>query len=67
MYQHIRPSVSQDRAEHSANFSLIACRRLCAIGIRTQGWAKPTAFGGDRFAVVLDFEFLSRSASPSKK
>jgi hypothetical protein len=26
-----------------------------------------TAGGGDRFAVVLDFAFLSRSAPPSKQ
>jgi hypothetical protein len=26
-----------------------------------------TAEGGDRFAIVLDFEFLSRSAPPCKQ
>jgi hypothetical protein len=26
-----------------------------------------TAFGGDRFAVVLDLDFLSRSAPPRKQ
>jgi hypothetical protein len=31
-----------------------------ARGIRSQGCAKRTAFGGDRVAVVLEFEFLSR-------
>jgi hypothetical protein len=31
-----------------------------ARGIRSQGCAKRTAFGGDRFAIVLEFEFLSR-------
>jgi hypothetical protein len=28
---------------------------------------RATAEGGDRFAVVLDFEFLARSAPPSKQ
>jgi hypothetical protein len=33
---------------------------VCARGIRSQGCAKRTAFGGDHFVVVLEFEFLSR-------
>jgi hypothetical protein len=28
---------------------------------------QPTAGGGDRFAIVLDFEFLSRPAPPCKQ
>jgi hypothetical protein len=33
---------------------------VCARGIRSQGCAKRTAFGGDHFVVVLEFKFLSR-------
>jgi hypothetical protein len=31
----------------------------CLRGIRSQGCAKRTAFGGDPRGVVLEFEFLS--------
>jgi hypothetical protein len=40
--------------------SFIDCTsKACLRGIRSQGCAKRTASGGDRFAVVLEFEFLS--------
>jgi hypothetical protein len=41
--------------------SLIICMAERRVrGIRSQGCAKRTAYGGDRFAIVLEFEFLSR-------
>jgi hypothetical protein len=32
----------------------------CARAVRSQGCAKRTAFGGDRYAVVIEFELLWR-------
>ena len=46
-------------AADRADFSINCTPRRCLRGIRSQGCAKRTAFGGDRFAVVLEFEFLS--------
>jgi hypothetical protein len=44
---------------------LVAIMRERNSNSRIAVWA--TAAGGDRVAVVLDFEFFSRSAPPSKQ
>jgi hypothetical protein len=42
-----------------ADSSIDSTPKRCLRGIRSQGCAKRTAFGGDPFGVVLEFEFLS--------
>jgi hypothetical protein len=42
-----------------ADFSIDRAAKGCLRRIRSQGCAKRTAFRGDRFAVVLEFEFFS--------
>jgi hypothetical protein len=43
-----------------ADSFIVGLAERSARGIRSQGCAKRTASGGDRFAVVLEFESLSR-------
>jgi hypothetical protein len=45
---------------------LISWQPFCAEEDRTQGCAKRTAFGGDGFEVVLDFDLLPRPALAKK-
>jgi hypothetical protein len=43
-----------------ADYPIDCMAERCARAFRSQGCAKRTAFGGDRYAVVLEFEKLWR-------
>jgi len=59
------PAACEPGADFSASSSLLAWRRLCARGIRTQG--RPEGPPPEAVLRILDFEFLSRFAPPSKQ